>query len=270
MNRRNFIKTGLIFVPSAIAGTVIVPGPLARHSSLVSSGPPSSGLIAQWESDAITGLNDGDAVASWPDGSGNSRTATQSSATLKPLFKTNIFGSKPSVRFDGSNDLLSFTTTSITNWTFFMVMTVRTYKAFGGALSWRAASQAGFMFWDTIGNAAAWVPSIIRTNTSNAEVLSKTKNAAGYGYPTPFPSGPGIICFRYNDTGPTVYTRRDSQTLATATTDGYTGVPTEGSIGHGYDYLAMDVGAVLVYNTALADADVSSVFTYLNGKYTVY
>lgn len=35
-------------------------------------------------------------------------------------------------------------------------------------------------------------------------------------------------------------------------------------------YFNVDIGAMLVYNAALSDSDVSSVFTYLNNKYSVY
>jgi len=51
MNRRSFIKTGLIFVPAASlvqAGTTIIPGPLARHS--VQAGNSAEPQLSDWVS----------------------------------------------------------------------------------------------------------------------------------------------------------------------------------------------------------------------------
>lgn len=68
-----------------------------------------SGLVAWYDAAALTGLNDGDAMATWADASGNGRDLAQGSATLKPLYKTAIQNGKPVVRFDGSNDHMLFT-----------------------------------------------------------------------------------------------------------------------------------------------------------------
>jgi hypothetical protein len=50
-------------------------------------------------------LSDTNAVATWPDLSGNSNDITE--ATNRPTYRTNIKNSLPVVRFDGSNDRLS-------------------------------------------------------------------------------------------------------------------------------------------------------------------
>lgn len=63
--------------------------------------PPALRLKAS----AITGLNDGDPVSTWPDSSGNGHDVT-AAGTARPLYKTNILNGKPVVRFDGINDLL--------------------------------------------------------------------------------------------------------------------------------------------------------------------
>lgn len=62
--------------------------------------PFSIGSCVIWlDASAITGLANGDAVASWADLSGNGNTFTQSDAGRKPTYQTNIFGSKPAVLF---------------------------------------------------------------------------------------------------------------------------------------------------------------------------
>lgn len=57
--------------------------------------------------DNIVGLNDGDAVTTWSDASGNARDATQATAAKKPIYKTAIVNGEPIVRFDGSDDVLA-------------------------------------------------------------------------------------------------------------------------------------------------------------------
>jgi hypothetical protein len=47
-----------------------------------------------------------DAVDTWGDLSSNNRDATQASSSSRPVFKTNVQGGNPVVRFDGSNDIL--------------------------------------------------------------------------------------------------------------------------------------------------------------------
>ncbi len=65
-----------------------------------------AGLAGWWKADAISGLADGDPVASWLDSSGNGRTFSQATAAKKPTFKTGIVNGMPVVRFDGVDDLL--------------------------------------------------------------------------------------------------------------------------------------------------------------------
>jgi hypothetical protein len=66
--------------------------------------PPRANLALWLRADAITGLNDTDPVATWPDSSGNSNDATQAVAANRPLYRTNIINGLPVVRFDAAND----------------------------------------------------------------------------------------------------------------------------------------------------------------------
>ena len=62
----------------------------------------------------ITGLNDGDAVATWSDLSGTSNDATQGTAAFRPIYKTSQLNGRPCVRFDGVNDWLTYANTIFT------------------------------------------------------------------------------------------------------------------------------------------------------------
>lgn len=78
------------------------------------------GLVLWLDASQIAGLNDGDAVATWSDLSGNGFDFTQSSASLKPIYKTGIQNGLAVVRFDGVDDVLKRTgfLTSSTTTTF--------------------------------------------------------------------------------------------------------------------------------------------------------
>ena len=57
---------------------------------------------------ADSGVNTtGSAVVSWDDQSGNSHTFSQATAAERPTLASNVIGSLPGLRFDGSNDYLS-------------------------------------------------------------------------------------------------------------------------------------------------------------------
>lgn len=64
-----------------------------------------------WKADSFA-LADGTAVGGvgveWQDQSTNNRDGTQGTAAARPTFRTNIFGTMPSIRFDGSDDALEF------------------------------------------------------------------------------------------------------------------------------------------------------------------
>lgn len=60
------------------------------------------------KADAITGLADGDAMASWVDSSGNDINAIQGTAENKPVYKINIVNGLPVVRFNGTSSYMSF------------------------------------------------------------------------------------------------------------------------------------------------------------------
>jgi hypothetical protein len=68
--------------------------------------PVTSGLQLLLDARTITG-SDGDAIAAWADQSGLGNNAAQSTLANRPLYKTNIFGSNPAVRFVDSTDFMS-------------------------------------------------------------------------------------------------------------------------------------------------------------------
>lgn len=68
-----------------------------------------SGLAVHYDARTLTGLSDGDKIASCPDLSGNGRDAAQEEEAKQPLYKTGILNDKPVMRFDGEDDFLQAT-----------------------------------------------------------------------------------------------------------------------------------------------------------------
>lgn len=83
-------------------------------STVVSPVTPSDfgNMEAWWKADSFA-LADSTAIGGggneWQDQSANNRDGTQAAAGERPLFRTNIFGAMPSIRFDGTDDFLQFT-----------------------------------------------------------------------------------------------------------------------------------------------------------------
>ncbi|HUP20382.1 MAG TPA: S8 family serine peptidase [Gemmatimonadota bacterium] len=69
-------------------------------------GEPSEvpGLVLWLRADAITGLADGEPVATWPDGSGHCNHATQSADASRPRYRTGAVAGRPAVEFDAVDD----------------------------------------------------------------------------------------------------------------------------------------------------------------------
>ena len=83
------------------------------QTAMQSGGSPAAwtpasiaGLQLWLDASQITGLNDGDAVATWSDLSGNGNHATQATASKRPTYQTNEQNGLPVVLGDGVDDFL--------------------------------------------------------------------------------------------------------------------------------------------------------------------
>lgn len=93
------------------------------HAAMMSGGSGASGAwtpaslphLQVWlDASQIVGLNDGDAVATWSDLSGNGNHYTQATASKRPTYKTGVQNSLPGVLGDGVDDILEC---AAINWT---------------------------------------------------------------------------------------------------------------------------------------------------------
>jgi hypothetical protein len=62
-----------------------------------------NGLTLWFRADTLPVMNDGTAVATWPDMSGNGYDVTQATGANQPLYYNNIFNGKPALSFNGTS-----------------------------------------------------------------------------------------------------------------------------------------------------------------------
>lgn len=68
-----------------------------------------AGLQVWWDASQLTGFADNDPVGTWPDSTGNGRSAAQAAVGRRPLFKAAFQNGLPVLQFDGVDDLLATT-----------------------------------------------------------------------------------------------------------------------------------------------------------------
>ena len=131
--------------------------------------PRQLGIMQAWyRADAITGLADGDPVASWVDSTANARTLTQSTADYRPAYKVSIQNGRPAIRFDGTNDMLS--------------------GAFAGSLQFTVftVQRTDDSAWGTVYLALTSVPNIWADEGDTTHIsfnFSKVGGGSSYYYP---------------------------------------------------------------------------------------
>lgn len=93
------------------------------------------GLVGWFRADAITGLDDGDPVSTWTDGSGNGWNATQS-ADKRPLWRADAGpNATPAVEFDGVDDCMNIASGMAAAWNAATGATIFIVGAINPALS---------------------------------------------------------------------------------------------------------------------------------------
>jgi PKD repeat protein len=104
-------------------------------------GEPSGvpGLVLWLKADALAGLADGAAVASWPDASGRCHHATQPAPGRRPVYREAAASGRPAVEFDAADD--GMTTPADPG---LAVTIVAAYASRAGATGYLASGGAGF------------------------------------------------------------------------------------------------------------------------------
>lgn len=217
-----------------------------------------SSLIAAYDATYLN-LSDKSLVASWPDATGKSDPLTQSNDSCKPTFYADI----PSLYFDGVDDLLTNTTTSIplSNCTVLWVASlVNTANVSGG-------------WYIGIGNAAMASSRCLGGGSgfpvywTGSSVLSATNGGWMSGFVSP---GPQVITFVSDGTNVRLGSGGVESTLSQAESATMTGIGVGGFAAalsnlYGNFYLH----ACLVFNTALSSDTLQSYVSWLNSKFGI-
>lgn len=257
-------------VPGAVASDVHSPGAAAGEVGIGGEGfaPDQLAGIRVWFKAESLNLADNAAVASWADSSGLGIVAAQATGTQQPLYVASAINGKPAVRFDGVNDSLLFTTPhlDLTNKTIFVV---------GKA---RVSLNAVRLF---LGNSSANY--YVGGAGGNKTVTSHSNMALAQVFYSPtllsFPSGQfAILSYRWSVSGPSVSVSHyigGSLSGTLSNTQGHHPDPFNnwslGALFSGDTANCWDgeIAELIVYDTALTDANRGKVENYLKQKYGI-
>lgn len=236
----------------------------SRRSQPISTFSPLSisGLKAWWDASDSSTITIATGVSQWNDKSGNSRNATQGTGGAQPTVQTAAQNGKNGIRFDGTDDVLNFTTETLPSFTTFLVHNTISGKN-TGVFSWRVAGQAGFELYN-VSYASTFTSNCIIYNGS-AEITPTQKDTAGEAYPT------ATRLYSWNSN----YVYRKNGSVTGTTTGTFSmGNKANGLIGRAYTgggaYYNADIFEVLVYDSVLTDAQKEQVENYLNSKWALY
>lgn len=221
-----------------------------------------SGLKLWLDASQITGLNDGDALGTWPDLSGNGNDVIQGAASKRPLYKAGILNGKPVVRYDGVDDALANAGfTDLAGAPSASLFTVKVQPASVGVLV-ALYSGCGFGTFN-IANTKYW-------RVDNSCDVTGTPNWTAWHYES--------LIFDGSQAGDS--NRAKFRHNASPVTVSYGGaVPANLQLGNGVFVGALDdlgglswngdIAEVLLYSTPISGANLTAVESYLAAKYAL-
>ena len=212
-------------------------------------------LLAWYKADAITGLTNGAAVASWTDSSGFGRHVTQATSGNQPTYQTGVLNSLPVVRFDGASDYLQVTSS--------LALGPRT--AFCVAKTDATSTSYG-IFDGITGSDAMRLMSASTLYYSMTGSVGSAVSSLGTPAVTPSTTWKIFACV-FDDTG----TLRVNGGAGHSTTVGEVAVDgiTLGQSGFLNAPLDGDIAEFLLYDYALSVAEINAIGAYLGTKYGI-
>lgn len=235
---------------------------LERLSGRFSSITPASISGCQLWLDAhqITGLADGDPVATWADASGNARDVSE--ATNRPTYQTSEINGLPVVRFDGSNDRLEGADNAVWQFTDFTMYAVVRF--------------AGFH--------AGYYQNTIVSQDNSSKWMFCYKNETGTTHFHQNPGGTELDSTAWTAVVGTWYLvgcSRNATTVSFRTNGEAKGTATHGTqlpdvsgpliigVSEGATINA-DIAEIVLYNAAISAGDTTELEDYFNSKYAIY
>jgi hypothetical protein len=222
-----------------------------------------SGLRLWLKADAITGLSDGQALASWTDLSGQNNHATQGTGSRQPLYKTNALNGLPVVRFDGVDDFLGGAGLS----TFISASAatiLAVFKAIAIDTNLAGAWQNDMLLGETggyFGLSLRSTPLVYGFNFSSAEQKTQATIAAGTPYVVSLQHAGGLLALALNGGAPS--------SVASGNTAVISGALRLGGSMAASAYANADLAELLIWNTDIGATPLAAGANYLRTKWGI-
>ena len=221
-----------------------------------------SGLVAWYDfSDAATLFtnsarttpvaSDGDAIGGVTDKSGNGKHLS-ASGTARPLYKTNVFNSKSSCLFDGTNDYFTNAITQAQPFT--VIMVAKNTSNSGDRGYWGDGSTR----WANLGSTNnALMRFKLGTEILNlfSDMVTNTNYILEW-----IANGAASFGIRNGTSSATVNPGTDIWNTSTVI----------GAKSSAYAYFSGYISEVFIFNSAISGSNQTNMLTYLNAKWAVY
>jgi hypothetical protein len=215
-------------------------------------GPVSTilGCLTWLDAGQLTGLSDGNSVATWDD---MARGVPLGTAGTAPIYKTGIINGLPIIRFAGSSSMQNLLPVNYLQYTLFMVLKISSLSQAYSAV-WGSDSTTGFF---------------IKSSGKTALYFNNNSEWDGSGSTT---FGTSIFQIVTMKVGPAGYSSRvalaadaSNGTLGTvASTPAFQLGNQVGQSGRGF---SGDIAEFLMYSRQLSSTDTTTIENYLKAKY---
>lgn len=224
--------------------------------------------------DAPTGgslVTTGNAVARWEDKSGNAQHALQGTPGSCPTRQNSVQNGLGSIRFDGTNDGLRVVDSGFVDLNVFSIFAVVKTNARSSSKSvlnkgnYTSAAGTNYELVITTASSGSWSAGIAQTTTFRSVATANTTNTTLLGM------------LRSTDAGARLYVNESLTGTTTAISGALNNVSADLGVGcRGFgaigavDSLGGDIFEILIFQSALSDANRQAVEAYLNAKWAIY
>jgi len=227
------------------------------------SATPSGSKLpkAWWAAGSITGIDDGEAVASWPDDSGNSYSLAE--ATNGPTFNEDDVNGLPSLSFNGSSNYMTNGSLTIPSQTHSLFLVVNPTSTAAAQSILRFQTGGGYVIYPYRLYADAYVSQFGGTPLSH--LYSEAYDGIVGGS---WQVGAVVV----SATGAITYVNDVEETSVAATiTSSTSGTLSMGryAAGAGAEFFGGKIAEALVYDVTLNATDRAAVNEYLMNKYGI-
>lgn len=193
------------------------------------------------------------AVSSWTDESGNASHLTQGTGSKQPVVAAGVLDGKKVVRFDGTDDELQNTVSADASRTIFIVAKEATNIT--GRVAWSLNSTSARLDVNaTSGGQWRWG----NNQAATAVVIGGTPAATSWSAITLRVTSTTVMDAYQNGGAAVNFDPNDTVTTATTMVAGAAAAA---------NFWNGDIAEIIIYNSALADADKDKVLGYLSAKY---